>query len=105
MDFLTKPVDGTELLACVNQALDKCLQLHEQAQEIKSMQSRLEKLTIREKEIMKLMVEGHTSKEIADRLGISFRTVENHRAQVMHKTGSSNLLGLARIEAHLQGTP
>ena len=97
MDFLTKPVDGTELLACVTQALDKCLQLQKQAHESQSRASRLAILTEREREVMMLVIDGLTSKEIAQRLGINFRTVENHRAHVMLKTGSSNLLELARI--------
>ncbi|MGC2456471.1 MAG: LuxR C-terminal-related transcriptional regulator, partial [Gallionellaceae bacterium] len=42
---------------------------------------------------------GHTSKEIAQRLEISFRTVEIHRAHIMQKTGAANLLELARIAA------
>ena len=97
MDFLTKPVDGKELLACVKQALDTCTLLQEQAQETQSMAARLATLTEREKEVMMLVVEGLTSKEIAERIGISYRTVENHRARVMNKTGSSNMLELARI--------
>jgi RNA polymerase sigma factor (sigma-70 family) len=97
MDFLTKPVDGSELLACVKQALDRCSQLQKQAHESQSIAAKLATLTEREKEVMILVIEGLTNKEIADRLGISFRTVENHRAQVMHKTDSSNMLELARI--------
>jgi FixJ family two-component response regulator len=100
MDFLTKPVDGTELLACVKQALDKCSQLHEQLLESESITARLENLTKREKEVMMLIIDGFTSKEIGALLGISFRTIENHRAQVMQKTGASNLLELARIAAY-----
>jgi FixJ family two-component response regulator len=42
-------------------------------------------------------VEGLTSKEIAQHLGIGYRTVEIHRAHIMHKTGASSLLELARI--------
>ena len=97
MDFLTKPVNGTELMACVEQALSKCSQLHEQLVESQSMSERLANLTVREKEVMMLVIEGLTSKEIAERLGISFRTVEVYRARIMQKSGSSNLLDLARL--------
>jgi hemerythrin-like metal-binding protein len=54
-------------------------------------------LTGRELEIMKLVVAGFTSKEIALHLGIAFRTVEHHRAHIMKKTGASNLIDLVHI--------
>ncbi len=91
MDFLTKPVDGAELLACVKQALEKCSDMQIQAADSKTKASRLATLTEREKEILLLIVAGHANKEIAERLGISFRTVETHRAHIMEKTGASNL--------------
>jgi FixJ family two-component response regulator len=105
MDFLTKPVDGSVLLASVQKALKQGLLLQKQAEAFQSTALRLAALTEREREVMKLAVEGLTSKEIAQHLGISYRTVEIHRAHVMHKTGASNLLELARIayasESHL----
>jgi FixJ family two-component response regulator len=101
MDFLTKPVDGKELMDCVKQALDKCAQLQLQAQNNQSHSAILATLTEREREVMRLVVEGLTSKEIGECLHISFRTVENHRAQVMQKTGAANLLELARMVANL----
>ena len=55
-------------------------------------------ITERERDILTLVVAGYSSKEIANRLSISFRTVETHRAHIMHKTGSSNLIELARVE-------
>ncbi len=90
-DFLTKPVDGTELLACVKQALVKCEALKIQTADSNSKALRLATLTDREKEIMSLIVTGHANKEIAERLDISPRTVENHRAHIMEKTGATNL--------------
>jgi FixJ family two-component response regulator len=97
MDFLTKPVDGTALLVSVKQALDKCSELHMQAADSQSKAIRLATLTDREREILLLIVAGHSNKEIAERLGISFRTVENHRAHIMEKTGASNLLELLNL--------
>jgi len=97
MDFLTKPVDGAALLACVREALEKDLLLQEQAADRQTIESRLEKLTDREREILRLTTEGHSSKKIAERLAISHRTVESHRAHILHKTGASNLVELARI--------
>ncbi len=55
------------------------------------------KLTPRECEIMGLVLAGQPSKNIAADLGISQRTVENHRATIMHKTGSRSLPALAQL--------
>ena len=54
-------------------------------------------ITEREREVMSLVIAGYSSKEIANRLSISVRTVEAHRSHIMKKTGSSNLIELARI--------
>ncbi|MFX8875828.1 LuxR C-terminal-related transcriptional regulator, partial [Acinetobacter baumannii] len=54
-------------------------------------------LTTRERQIMTMVLAGHPSKNIAADLGISQRTVENHRASVMKKTGSKSLPALARL--------
>lgn len=97
MDFLTKPVDGAVLLARVRQALDLCLLQQQQNNSSLPTASRLAKLTSREHEIMLLVVAGKTSKQIAQHLAISFRTVEVHRAHLMQKTGASNVLELSRV--------
>ena len=54
-------------------------------------------LTSRERQIMELVLAGHPSKNIAADLGISQRTVENHRASIMKKTGVKSLPALARL--------
>ena len=100
MDFLTKPVDGAVLLARVREALEQCAIQQKQVKAVQSIAVRMAKLTGREQEIMMLAVVGHTSKEIAERLRISYRTVEIHRAHIMQKTGTSNMLELARISTH-----
>ena len=97
MDFLTKPVDAAVLLARVKEAFEQRERLQEQANLPQSMSSKVANLTEREKEIMMLIIDGHTCKEIAERLGISIRTAEAHRAHVMHKTESSNLQELVRL--------
>ena len=102
VDFLTKPVDGSVLLARVQKALEQGLLLQKQAEAFQSIALRLAALTEREREVMKLAVAGLTNKEIAQRLGISYRTVEIHRTHVMHKSGATNLLELARIADTLE---
>ena len=54
-------------------------------------------LTTRQRQIMELVVAGHPSKNIAADLGISQRTVENHRASIMRKTGSTSIPALVRL--------
>jgi DNA-binding NarL/FixJ family response regulator len=54
-------------------------------------------LTPRQREILQLVAEGHTNKEIAQRLGLSYRTVETHRNQLMKRLGISDLTGLVRL--------
>jgi FixJ family two-component response regulator len=96
-DFLTKPVVGSELLERVHAALEKGAQLHQQASATQALRERLEGLTQRELEVMKLVADGLPNKEIARSLGISHRTVEVHRARVMQKTGVTNLVELSRL--------
>ena len=55
------------------------------------------RLTSRQREIMGLVMAGHPSKNIAADIGISQRTVENHRASIMRKTGAKSLPALARL--------
>ncbi len=69
----------------------KLFGLHAAAEE------RLARLTSREYQIMKLVLAGHPSKNIAADLGISPRTVENHRASIMKRTGAKSLPELARL--------
>lgn len=65
-------------------------------------QTKLASLTEREREVMSLAVAGYHNKEIARALGISHRTVEIHKSRIMHKTGASNLLELARMASASQ---
>jgi FixJ family two-component response regulator len=97
MNFLIKPVQGAELLACVHEAMEQSNLRRMQTRVCQSIAARLAALTEREREVMSLAVEGKTSKEIAQQLNISYRTVEIHRAHVMQKTGATNMLELARI--------
>ena len=54
-------------------------------------------LTARQREILQLVAEGHTSKDIAQRLGLSYRTIETHRNQLMKRLGVTDLTGLVRF--------
>ena len=96
-DFLTKPVASELLLERVRSALLQEIQICEQNLVAQEDCNLIYSLTPRELEIMILVVEGLSNKEIGRKLGISYRTVEIHRSRIMHKTGSGNLLELARL--------
>ena len=102
MDFLTKPVEGPVLLAHVHKALEQGEQVKRRIASFQSTALRLEALTEREREVLMLTISGYISKEIAQRLGISYRTVEIHRAHILQKTGASNMLELAHIAGMLE---
>lgn len=95
VDFLTKPVDGDVLIQRVQAALDAAAAKARRSQEGRC--AGVARLTAREREVMRLAVMGHANKEIAQRLGISHRTVEIHRARVMRKTGAANLVELVHL--------
>jgi two-component system response regulator DctR len=62
-----------------------------------AIQSPLAVLSLREKEVLDLILEGHINKVIGDKLGISRRTVEAHRASIFHKTNVRNAMELVRL--------
>lgn len=97
VDFLTKPVTAKALLESVHAALLESARLASQAEVNQTAVQCLATLTERERQVMALAVEGLHNKEIARHLGISHRTVEIHKARIMHKTGANTLLDLARI--------
>jgi len=97
VDFLTKPITCALLLESVRAALRDSERLNSQAEANHTAAARVASLTERENEVMLLAIEGLPNKEIARRLCISHRTVEIHKARIMHKTGADTLLDLARI--------
>lgn len=99
VDFLEKPVQGTALLERVQRALRLDQEWRQTEGRIQAIQQRLARLSAREQEVMSHMVSGLTCKEIAQKLGISPRTVEVHRTHVMHKMAASNLAELVNMAA------
>ncbi|MGD0720926.1 MAG: chemotaxis protein CheB [Roseiarcus sp.] len=97
LDFIEKPIGAAELLASVARALEEARDSGTMSAWRETAAAHLAELTAREREIMDLVVAGHPSKNIAADLGISQRTVENHRAAIMKKTGSTSLPALARL--------
>jgi RNA polymerase sigma factor (sigma-70 family) len=94
-DFLEKPVEGALLLERVRAALATDAQRHKAEFDRRNLEARLARLTARERTVMELVVQGHSSKEIAKALGISHRTVEVYRSRIMEKLRVPTLLQLA----------
>jgi two-component system CheB/CheR fusion protein len=96
-DFIEKPVGRGELFASIERALEHTGDSAKLSALREAAATRLAGLTARQRQIMELVLAGHPSKNIAADLGISQRTVENHRAAVMKKTGSHSLSALIRL--------
>ncbi|MBF0130086.1 MAG: response regulator transcription factor, partial [Alphaproteobacteria bacterium] len=94
VDFIEKPFRDKLLLDSIRAALATT---PEEAGRPRSAGALLATLSAREREVMLLLVAGHPNKVVADRLGISPRTVEVHRAHIMEKTGAGNLADLVRM--------
>lgn len=99
MDFLEKPIQGSILIERVQRALQLDREWRLERGSLRAIQQRFALLSPREREVMALVVSGLTCKEIAKKLDLSPRTVEVHRAHVMHKMGVSTLAGLVRLVA------
>lgn len=97
VDFIEKPFDDETLLAAVRQALDKKERDGHQAGERRSILERLATLSARERDVLAGLVAGHANKVIAYDLGISPRTVEIYRANVMTKMQAASLSELVRM--------
>lgn len=103
-DFIEKPVQLSSLLASLNSAQNAGREASRGLEQRANCQQRLSALTPRQREIMMLVLDGHPSKNIAADLHISQRTVENHRAAIMKKTGATSLAALARL-AYIAAQP
>jgi two-component system CheB/CheR fusion protein len=96
-DFIEKPVGREALAASVARALEQGRDAGKRTAWREDAASHVAGLTTRQRQIMDLVLAGHPSKNIAADLGISQRTVENHRASIMKRTGSKSLPALARL--------
>jgi two-component system, LuxR family, response regulator FixJ len=97
IDYLTKPFHEQTLLDRVQEALNvDTLRMRRQA-ELADVERRYATLTERERQVMQLVIDGHPNKEVAARLGVSCKTVEQHRAHVMEKMQADSLALLVRL--------
>ena len=108
--YVLKDAGGTELLTAIRHVLDGRRYLSPsisgtiiddllEGKKASEVRSSWETLTQREREILKLIAEGHKNKEIADLLCISVKTAEKHRANLMEKLGLHNVASLTALAA------
>jgi two-component system response regulator DctR len=96
-DFYEKPFSDNALVDRIEQALQRSQQTLQQHRHRTSLQQNLADLTERERDVMRLVVEGLPNKLIADQLDISVRTVEVHRARVFDKMAVKSAVELANL--------
>jgi len=92
IDFIEKPFDDELMISTVKEALSRRGDVGADA-----ARARLARLTARERDVLAGLMEGKLNKTIAFQLGVSVRTVETHRANLMAKTGANSLSELIRM--------
>ncbi len=97
LDFLEKPISRSDLLASIERAFEQSKDAGKLTAWRQAAIDHLANLTTRQRQILDMILAGNPNKNIAADLGISQRTVENHRASIMKKTGSKSLPALARL--------
>ena len=104
VEFLTKPVSDSELLAAIDQAIERDRLARADRAEVADLRNRYEQLTPKEHEVMELVVQGLLNKQIALKLNNSEITIKQHRGKVMHKMLAGSLADLVRMAERLSGT-
>ena len=97
MDFIQKPFKEDQLVPLVERMLEQARALFTEHQQAASRDALLAKLTGREAQVLERIVAGRLNKQIADDLGISIKTVEAHRANIMEKLGATTVADLLKI--------
>ena len=102
LDFIPKPFSPQYLLERIHEALAVDAKRRSAAAMRQQIQRRLDLLTDRECEVMQRLAQGMSTKVIAARLGISSKTVDNHRAKILEKMEVDNTTQLAVLYSNLQ---
>lgn len=100
-DFLTKPVDGEDLVRAVNAALESARTKRAAEEEVAELRKRLDQLTPRQREVFEYVIAGKMNKNIAAELGTGEQNVKIHRRRVMRKMGVNSLAELVRSAERL----
>jgi len=97
MDFIQKPFDEPQLLPLVERMLEQAKEAFAEYQSAITRDALMARLTLRESQVLERIVAGRLNKQIADDLGISIKTVEAHRANIMEKLGANTVADLLKI--------
>ncbi|MEJ2309754.1 MAG: response regulator FixJ [Gammaproteobacteria bacterium] len=97
LDFIEKPFDDELLLAAIEKALNEDAEKREERASQAEILARMGQLTKRESQVMEMVTNGKSNKEIAADLNVSAKTVEAHRAHVMEKMQAGSLAELVRM--------
>ena len=103
MDFIEKPFRDQVLLDSIQKAIDLDLRIRRQHKERQDVQARIQHLTQREREVMDRLIAGKSNKTIAFDLGISQKTVDFHRANILEKVGCASVVELVRLAQKAAG--
>jgi len=95
--FLEKPFRMNELTEKINQAVEKNRAERQRDRELTDLQTRMASLTRREREVLDLLLQGKTNKEMAEQLGLSLRAVEDRRARLMKRMGAASTVELVSL--------
>ncbi|MCR9294657.1 MAG: response regulator [bacterium] len=101
-DFLCKPVPAEALLSAVRQAILQHTESIRQETAIAAKRQEYESLTVRERQVLELVVQGRLNKQIAGILGITEATVKVHRGRVMQKLQAESVAELVRVHDRLR---
>jgi len=104
VDFIEKPFSEERIVASIRDAIDVATRKKADSHMRAEFLGRVAELSPRQKQVMDLLVKGLSNKEIALRLGLSVRTVENYRAWVMERMRARNLAELVRFATWLEGS-
>jgi FixJ family two-component response regulator/putative methionine-R-sulfoxide reductase with GAF domain len=97
IDFVSKPFNGAKLIDRIHVAVGSSVQQHKETSSAINTDKRASSLSPREREVMRLLVNGKSNKAIAQDLKIGIRTVETHRAEVMRKLGVKTAIELLKL--------
>lgn len=95
--FLEKPFRMNELTEKINQAVEKNRAERQRDREFTDLQTRMASLTRREREVLDLLLQGKTNKEMAEQLGLSLRAIEDRRARLMKRMGAASTVELVSL--------